>query len=276
MVKFIKFILFIFVVLSGIIVSPYLIAQPTADSTIVVFGDTRTNHDVHRLIVKNIMQYKPVAVFHTGDLVFNGKSNSAWSIFEQISAPILDSSRFYPSFGNHEMHSAKMTNDFKMPNNGKWYSVNIGKIHFVVIDNYSDFKKGSKQYKWLVSDLAAADKFMFRVVVMHLPVYTSGSHKNKLKKIRKYLVPIFEQYGVSVVFSGHVHCYEKAFSNNIYYITTGGGGAPLYLKAKEIPESQLYIKTYHFCTLNVSGNNLKIQTIDTSRKVIDEVNLKGK
>jgi len=221
------------------------------------------------------MLYKPVAVFHTGDLVYNGNSNSAWSLFQQIMSPILDSSRFYPSFGNHEMHSAKMSDDFKVPNNGKWYSVNIGCIHFVVIDNYSDFKKGSSQYKWLVSDLAGASNYMFRVVVMHLPVYTSGPHRTKLKKLRKHLVPLFEKYSVSVVFNGHVHCYERAFSNNIYYITTGGGGAPLHSKAHDIPESQIFIHNYNYCTLKIYNKNLEIQALDTNMRVIDEVHIHG-
>jgi acid phosphatase type 7 len=245
-----------------------------ADSVIVVFGDTRTNHDVHRTVVKDIMHFKPLAVFHTGDLVYNGNKNSEWSLFREISAPIIDSSRFYPSFGNHERHSKIMSDDYSVPNNGQWYSVNIGKVHFTVIDNYADFSAGSEQYQWLVSDLASSGNSMFRVVVMHLPVYTSGPHKSGLKKIKSYLVPLFEKYDISVVFSGHVHCYEKAFSNHIYYITTGGGGAPLYPKLNDPPESQLYIRTYNFCTLKVKDNTLQIQALDTNLRVIDEVIVK--
>ncbi len=244
------------------------------DSVIVVFGDTRTNHEIHREVVKDIMTFKPVAVFHTGDLVFNGSKNSEWTLFESIMKPIIDSSRLYPSFGNHEMHSKLMSKDFKMPNNGKWYSVNLTSIHFVVLDNYSDFSVGSEQYKWLVADLSSVPKNMFRIVVMHLPVYTSGPHKTKLKQIKATLVPVFEKYGVNIVFSGHIHCYEKAFSNNIYYITTGGGGAPLYSKVREISESKLYVKTYNFCTLVVKNEALEIRALDTNLNVIDEVIVK--
>ena len=96
-----------------------------------------------------------------------------------------------------------------------------------------------------------------------------------MKKIRKYLVPLFEKYGVSVVFSGHVHCYERAFGNHIYYITTGGGGAPLYPKVNNPPESQLYIKTYNFCVLSEKDNMLKVQALDIDRKVLDEFSIKA-
>lgn len=244
------------------------------DSVIVVFGDTRTNHEVHKVLVKDIMNFKPVAVFHTGDLVFNGAKNSEWTLFKSIMKPIIDSSRLYPSFGNHEMHSKLMSKDFTMPNNGKWYAVNLMGIHFVVLDNYSDFSVASEQYKWLVADLSSVPKNMFRAVVMHLPVYTSGPHKTKLKQIRKTLVPVFEKYGVNVVFSGHVHCYENASAHNIYYITTGGGGAPLYSKATNIPESKIYMKTYNFCTLQIKNKALEIQALDTNLRVIDEFSIK--
>ncbi|MEI6124367.1 MAG: metallophosphoesterase [Bacteroidota bacterium] len=255
--------------------SMVLAQKPTQqDSVVVVFGDTRTNHDVHRLVVKDIMKFHPVAVFHTGDLVFNGKKSSDWTLFHEIMKPIIDSSRFYPCFGNHERHSKQMSVSYSVPNNGKWYSVNRMQMHFVVLDNYSNFSPGSEQYNWLVSDLEACSKQLFKLVVMHLPVYTSGPHKTMMKKIKKYLVPLFEKYGVSVVFSGHVHCYEKAFANNIYYITTGGGGAPLYPKVNSVPQSQLYIRTYNFCTLQIKNNALQIQALDTSMRVIDEVIIK--
>ena len=38
------------------------------------------------------------------------------------------------------------------------------------------------------------------------------------------LVPLFEQYGVDVVFNGHDHHYERSYKDGVYYIVTGGGG----------------------------------------------------
>jgi acid phosphatase type 7 len=245
--------------------------QNANDSVVVVFGDTRTNHEVHRAIVKEIMKWKPIAVFHTGDLVFNGKKHSAWMLFKEITKPIIDSSRFYPSFGNHERHSRMMDETLSVPNNGKWYSVDINKVHYTVIDNYSDYSPGSEQYKWLVNDLETSANSSFRVVIMHLPVYSSGLHRTSIKKLKKTLVPLFEKYKVAAVFSGHNHCYEKAFANNVFYITTAGGGAPLYPKTKDLPQSQLYIKAYNYCTLKVKNNILLVQAWDIDRKVLDEI-----
>jgi len=244
------------------------------DSVIVVFGDTRSNPEVHRTVVNKIMLYKPLAVFHTGDLVFNGSKKSAWVTFEEIEAPIIKNSRLYPCYGNHELHSKIMSRDFALPNNGKWYSVDIGNCHFVVIDNFSDYTKGSEQYQWIENDLNNCPPGKFRMVIMHLPVYSSGPHNTQNKKIRKYLVPLFEKYKVSFVFSAHNHCYEKAYSHGIYYITTAGGGAPFYKKSKDIPESQFFINTYHFCTLKNTGHTLHLEAIDTNLRVIDKIEVK--
>lgn len=244
------------------------------DSVVVVFGDTRAHPEVHRTVVNKIMLYKPVAVFHTGDLVFNGFKKSAWKKFEEIESPIIQNSRLYPAYGNHELHSKTMAKDFSLPNNGKWYSVDFMNIHFLVIDNFSNYTVGSEQYQWLENDLKNCSKNKFRVVIMHLPVYSSGPHSTQVKKLRKNLVPLFEKYKVSIVFSAHNHCYEKAYSNGIYYITTAGGGAPFYKKSKDIPESQYFINTYHFCTLKNIDHTLHLEALDTNLQVIDKIDLK--
>jgi len=251
------------------------------DPVIVVFGDTRTkvsgnvstNHTVNQRVCKKIMHYNPVAVFHTGDIVYNGLKKSAWATFKNFFAPIIDSSHFYPCYGNHELRAKTVATDFALPNNGKWYSVDIGKCHFVIIDNFSDYSKGSEQYQWVENDLKNCSSNKFCLVIMHLPVFSSGPHNTQNKKLRKNLVPLFERYGVDIVFSAHNHCYEKAVSNGIYYITTAGGGAPFYKKAKDLPESQFFVNAHHFCTLKISGNTLRMEAIDTNFRLLDKVEI---
>lgn len=243
--------------------------QTITDSAVVVFGDTRSNPQIHRSIVKTIMRYKPAAVFETGDLVFNGRSRSNWELFKEIMKPILDSSRFYPVFGNHELKAPTMASDFNIPNNGKWYSVSLRGVKYIVLDNFSSYKPGSDQYKWLEQQLASCRPETFRVILMHLPVYSSGPHQTSVRKLRKYLVPLFDRYGADIVFSAHNHCYERAQRGKTYYITTAGGGAPLYPKIRNIPESQLFIKAHHICILTTSNHCLTLTAVDSIHQVID-------
>lgn len=267
-----------FVIVMAFCVSLFFIVSESAaqkgndsEGCVVVYGDSRSNPAMHKIVVNRLMKYMPLAVFHTGDLVFNGKSQGQWDVFSNTIKPVSDSSEFYACFGNHELHSPLMAAYFKLPNAGKWYSVNILNMHVVVLDNYSDFSAQSPQYEWLVNDLSVCDASMVKIIVMHIPVYSSGPHADKQKKLRKSLQPVFEKYNVKMVFSGHNHSYEKSFCNGIYYIVTAGGGAPLYNNVRKNDFSQLYIKTFHFCTLSPSGNGIVMRAIDTNMVVIDSI-----
>ena len=48
---------------------------------IIIYGDSRTNHQIHQKIIDEIIETKPSLVFHTGDLVGNGLNPDHWTIF---------------------------------------------------------------------------------------------------------------------------------------------------------------------------------------------------
>jgi acid phosphatase type 7 len=238
---------------------------------IVIYGDTRNGHAVHKKIVACILKENPCAVFHTGDLVFNGKSNKDWNIFNSIVGDLLKIAPIYTASGNHERGTMKVNEQISLPNDGKWYSVDIQNMHFIVLDVCDKYATGSEQYNWLVKDLENQPKTTkFTIAITHYPVYCTGPHRTGEKKIRKYLVPLFKKYGVDAVFSGHNHCYERAYSDGIYYIITAGGGAPLYGQTLHESFSQLYSKNYNFCTLHERSDSLFIVARDTGMKELDK------
>lgn len=222
-------------------------------------------------MVQCMLKYSPEAVFHTGDLVFNGRCPKQWKIFNGIVAPLVEKAPLYAVRGNHELGRMKICQKETLPNEQAWYSVNLHGIHYVVLDVTSPYKSGSRQYNWLVSDLSGQpENTDFTVVLLHYPVYTSSFHQTQLKELRENLVPVFEQYGVDVVFSAHNHGYERSFSNGIYYITTAGGGAPLYGMKQKDPHSQVFVQTNHFCTLNVRNDSLIVTALDTNFRRVDQ------
>jgi hypothetical protein len=99
----------------------------------VVFGDTRTRHDVHRSAMNAILEYaKPDFVMHTGDLVADGWDNSLWPIFFDIERELLRNAAFFPALGNHERNA---TNFYDYLEAKPYYSFNWGNAHFAVIDS---------------------------------------------------------------------------------------------------------------------------------------------
>ncbi len=247
---------------------------------IVIYGDTRTNHEPHKKIVKLISAGKPETVFHTGDMVDNGSNKKEWDIFEGIISGLRKNSEFFPVHGNHEWLSPNYFRVFDIQNWITFYALDRHNIHFTIMDSEVPFWKGSWQYKWLERDLKKAslsDKTKFMAVLLHQPLYSSGKHgAYDSPVVSRELAPLFEKYGVDIVFSGHDHSYERLYKNGIVYIVTGGGGAPLYDMAKESESSRIYIKSHHYLTLSVLKNKLFFEVFDDSDKLIDSFKVKEK
>ncbi|GAI56994.1 unnamed protein product, partial [marine sediment metagenome] len=207
----------------------FVYQSPSEDIVVVVYGDSRTEYEVHRKMVRAILSVKPTIVLHTGDLITDNPTQ--WSTFNDIVSEIRETAEFYPAIGNHEYIAGveSYLDNFDLPNNELWYSVERGGIHFIILDSNTPINKASEQYKWLESDLENIDEdIKFTIVAFHHPLFTTGLHPEDEKGLRQTIVPLFEQYDVDIVFSGHVHTYERCSYNNIYYITTGGGAAPLH------------------------------------------------
>ena len=65
------------------------ISQPN-----IIYGDSRTNHEIHQKIIDEIIKLKPSVVFHTGDLVENGLIPDQWVIFNDIVSDLMEIAEF--------------------------------------------------------------------------------------------------------------------------------------------------------------------------------------
>lgn len=114
--------------------------------------------------------------------------------------------------------------------------------------NAPDWHAGSEQYAWLEQQLIEAQRnSVFTFVMFHAAPYTSGVHgqipgegrgEDILSSVPlKLLTPLFLQYGVDAVFSGHDEMYEhsvvsgiettidgEVFDQQIHFLDVGIGG----------------------------------------------------
>ncbi|MFH1404094.1 MAG: metallophosphoesterase [Candidatus Altiarchaeota archaeon] len=258
-----------------------------SDADIVVYGDTRTNHDEHRKLMKMLLNSDPGTVFHTGDLVENGVDQSHWDTFNSIIQPLKDKASIYPALGNHEQPNDPNTlyfDQFSLPGNERWYSVDTLGARFIILDVYSDYGPGSDQYRWLQDTLDDANNnrnIKFQIVVMHMPVFSSGNHWSETKPIVEKLVPLFERKGVDAVFSGHDHDYERAVRNKVTYVVAGGGGAPLRPRAITSPpswwgtaKSIKFMEELNFCTLNIKDRKIDAGVFNEKGERIDKFRIR--
>lgn len=225
---------------------------------VAVYGDTRTQYDRHARVAQAIIGSAPDIVLHTGDLVDQGKNYSAWG--QQFFTPAADlmvDTPIFPVLGNHEYNGSGAMwyyTFFSLPGNEQWYAFSYGCSRFIGLDTNADFSPGSPQYTWLNNELQSSAYLSstWQIVYFHHPPYTSGLHKGNEEPVADYLVPLFEQYGVDMVFAGHNHHYERSYRNGVYYFVAGGGGAPLYgfPNVALNPFSQLRQKKYHYIALD--------------------------
>lgn len=254
--------------------------------TFIAYGDSRGNHAMHSKLVKIYMKYKPALVLNTGDVVSDGRKPDEWPLFFADIAPVMASpAAYYVSIGNHEENSANFDRLLALPGNGRWYSFDYAKCHFVVLDSNPDLglnpqpwyrqEPSSPQYRWLEKDLAQHQDARFIFVFFHHPLYSTGNHGGQAN-LRSWWKPLFDKYRVSAVFNGHDHDYERSLVDGIPYVVTGGGGAGLHHTTGQAPETLAKFSVYHFCVVRVAGNKAEVTMVDEAGKVRDRFTLAGR
>ena len=243
----------------------------------IVYGDTRTYNKRHKFVVSRMLKYDPAFVINVGDLVMDGRITSDWDGFFWA---IKDLSARYPylvSHGNHEYNSIYFYEAFNIPYNRAWYSFDYGNAHFIVLNAdvllmQKNEELMKEQTEWLIRDLEAHKDAKFKFVFYHEPFWTNCIEYGEegVSPTIDWWKPIFEKYGVTIVFNSHYHLYERFFVDGIPYVTTGGGGGPLYLKVKEekVPGTQKIVTGYHhFLVVDVYKDRVEVKVVAVAKQL---------
>ena len=256
----------------------------------VVFGDTRSRHDIHERLVERIIKEKPLFVINTGDLVSDGRSIEDWEHFFRINRELMRTIPYYPALGNHEKDSPHYFDFFNLPGNERYYSYVVGDAFFLVLDTEgADYPTPGfikdKEWFWanqnkdyMEKQKAWADRMLglhkdagFVFVVFHSPLFSAKRSRIIDAQLRReFWGGIFERHGVQVVFNGHDHHYHHALNNGTHYVVTGGGGAGLYDADAPRPETVKAVKIEHYIRIEVGKDETKLTAIDINGEVIDE------
>ena len=116
----------------------------------------------------------------------------------------------------------------------QYYSFNYANVHIVSLDSQLSARDESNRaamLQWLKDDLMANAED-WTIVIFHHPPYTKGSHDSDkilggidqpIFDMREEFTPVFDDYGVDLVYSGHSHIYERS-----YYINGHTGLSPTF------------------------------------------------
>ncbi|XP_020101512.1 purple acid phosphatase 2-like [Ananas comosus] len=105
-----------------------------------------------------------------------------------------------------------------------WYSIKRASAHIIVLSSYSAYAKYTPQYEWLQNEFTKVNRSEtpWLIVLVHSPWYNSNNyHYMEGETMRVIFESWFVQNKVDLVFSGHVHAYERSerISNIAYNIT---------------------------------------------------------
>ena len=260
--------------------------KTSAPLRFVAYGDTRfhdpkdtdaANPSVRVALVQAIAEVNPAFICFTGDIVYNGYDEDDWKVWDKETSIWRDKNiPVYPALGNHDLHGSEkiaLGNYFqRFPDlkNSRYYSVRAANTLILVLDSSLDEVSGP-QGQWLagkLDNIPADVDFVF--LMFHHPPYTSSSDAkmygggHSARPTEAALAKILEERQAHararfVVFSGHVHNYERHEHGGVTYFVSGGGAAHAY-PIERAPSDPFQSKevNYHYLLVEVDHQQLNI------------------
>lgn len=253
----------------------------------LVFGDSGTGSKEQKKLAEIMLNFPFDFILHTGDIAYpDGTKQQLENNFFSIYKEHLKRAKIYPAPGNHDYLTDNLGPYLSMFGVPRYYSIDFNNVHIASLDtNTSLYEVSDKNQNdmadWLRQDLEKNKDKEWKIVFFHHPPYSSGKEHGGDVRVQETLVPIFEKYGVDVVFSGHEHNYErtcrlkenKCTADGITYIVSGGGGSPIYEFGPEEYFTASRSSQYHFVHPTIDGCKFVAETVNIKQEIIDQFSL---
>ncbi|PIV54789.1 hypothetical protein COY52_13015 [Candidatus Desantisbacteria bacterium CG_4_10_14_0_8_um_filter_48_22] len=275
----------------------FVTAPSKGDTSPLYFAamaDARNLESIRDAIIELGRSKNPMFVTWVGDFVNSGSVQSEWDSWFSSAQDLIANAPLIPVLGNHEEEAPQYFDQFDLPSNEKYYSLNYGNVHFIVLNSAFDDSRilpGSAQYNWLQSDLQQTDAdtdITWKIVLFHTPVYSSASGHPSNTGLRSDIEPLFNQYGVDVVFNGHNHSYERTYmirengqilqTGPTFYVTEGDSTGTVYVVVAGMSPlyepgwnswTAYFEKTYNYGMVTVEGDTLSFKAMRQDDTLID-------
>ena len=232
--------------------APLVGSLPSDNSTRVwIVGDSGTGDESALAVRDGYTQFNNNSVdadlfLMLGDNAYGSGTDAEYQSAVFNTYPkMLRKTSLWPTIGNHEMGSSGSSTSsqigsapyisiFDLPTNGEaggiasgteqYYSFDFGNAHFVCLDSQVSSRDATKMAvmkQWLIDDLSG-NSLDWTIVFFHHPAYSKGSHDSDgasgvdqpMTDMRQQYTPLFDSYGVDLVYTGHSHSYERSYYIN--------------------------------------------------------------
>jgi predicted phosphodiesterase len=259
---------------------------PLKDGSVrfAVMGDTGTASRAQSEVGKQMAAFHSKFPFEfvimVGDNLYGGSYTPAdyKSKFEDPYAALIAAKvKFYAALGNHDNSTERLYKNWNMGGE-RYYTFRasaggVGKIgspgvRFFALDTtYMD----QPQLEWLQSELQKSTS-EWKLAFFHHPLYSSGKTHGSSLDLRATMEPLFIKHGVSVVFAGHDHFYERIKpQHGINHFVSGAGGS---LRKGNINRSSGltaagFDSDYSFMLVEIDGSDMYFQAVSRAGLIVD-------
>ncbi|MFO8017496.1 MAG: metallophosphoesterase [Promethearchaeia archaeon] len=282
-----------------------------------VIGDTQNPSSAvpsnYGAVIDAMASYQYDFILHAGDFTVDASDMVSWHTLFTNMVRHGTSHPYMLAIGNHDYGADIFGRNFKyfFPYDyvdiwGHYYNFDFSNAHFVMLDIFQNQLDWGGyitelQELWLRNELKNnQDKWL--IVMLHAAPFSTGDFNMNYKLIDQ-LIPIFYEYKVDVILSGHDHHYESFWMNSTeewggtYYFVTGGGGGDLdtsIMQREHNPwhhtwhnasiepyqddyytvHNQLYGELcHHFMHFTIDGTTMDIQAIRTNGSIMQEFHI---
>lgn len=178
--------------------------------------------------------------------------------------------KFYASLGNHDIRDQRNYEHFNMGGE-LYYTFKAPRQNvkfFVLETTYPE----PEQIKWVEEELKSSTED-WKIAYFHHPLYSSGGRHGSDEQLRDSLEPLFIKYGVSVVFNGHDHLYERTKpQQGITYFVTGSGGMlrPGGFRPNLPFSAKINASTMVFFVAEILDDKMHFKAISREGTLVDE------
>lgn len=205
------------------------------------WGADNANVSARLGVLASVAEHKPDAFFMLGDTVETGSKAAMWDFALSDLEAVIPKVPLRPIMGNHDAlfggqylyKKAFFPPSFKTDSGSPYYySINATAATIIILDlpwGTEEFHR--RQKSWLENVLKTASPRKPVIVLSHSFFYASGYddpdyHKPWYDHYQNIpaITPLFEQYGVDLVVSGHNHYQEFLEHNGVRYAVIGAMG----------------------------------------------------
>jgi hypothetical protein len=233
------------------------ISKNESNFSFAVYGDNKDDDEKFHHLIQNVNEKDVLFSIDDGDLTSSGTMRQFGHFIieiKQSKAPVLT------NIGNHDLYRGSESNYINVFGN-PYYSFKENNSYFIILDDANATSFGGVQMEWLKNELKKSQKYKYRFVFMHIPLYdprnnaTGEGHSLDNLTAAKTLNNLFDQYNVTMLFASHIHGYFHGVWGKTPFIITGGAGSPLngtYLNSSNGTDNYFY----HYMLVNVTDQGV--------------------